>query len=109
MRRKLTITTALKECIRIWTALAESGSRQKGSVAGAVKYAHRCPCCEYNEQNDHQYCEDNCIIKWPTPHCEDRDSPYWGWLDAWDATERKRYAREIIKLAKKALKKGDAK
>ena len=107
MLMKLTKRRALEICRDLWKWLASHPGRSKDEWPGWGKYGEmesNCPCCEFNNQHQHKYCDDgNCLIEWPDGSCCSSKSPFSKW-----ATYRPyapRYAREIVKLAEKALRK----
>jgi len=113
---KLTKRKALQECIRIWSALARTGSGKKRDVMGADLYVNECPCCSFVTEKAgitsalslpyFPSCFKLCPITWRLKgSCNAPKETYLLWCQARLIVDRKKYARQIVKLAKQALNK----
>lgn len=107
---RLTKKKALEETVRIWKELARTGAEDKASVKGTDKYNNGCPCCEYDTQsNSGQICAKCPITNWSGyvgkdgAPCTNIDSPYAKWCTH-IRDDRRRFARQIVRLAQKHLK-----
>ena len=113
---KLTKLKALELCYELWNSLAETGKLKHEwsgwkDNGGEYEAYVRCFACEYDGQNEHRFCNIDCILAevWKVGHCYKTDSPYHDWNRAQTIEDRKKYARiiadgclEEIKKLKKA-------
>ena len=102
---RLTKKLALKICIELWEWLAKTGNCVKRNWPGWKKYGkmdNDCPCCEYINQTSHTR---ECPI-WKclgAQSCFSFESPYVKWYYSATILNRKRYAQQVVNLAKKKL------
>ncbi len=115
--KQLTRHQALVECVSMWKWLANHPSSTKYDyfvATGKADVSCSCFACAYNAQqyrlNQHfKYCRSRCIITWPGGGCSESTSPYARWLRASTNYSKRKYARQIVQLAQKALAKLESK
>ena len=97
---------ALEETIDLWEQLRITGDDYKGNVLGPhPKYSANCPCCEYTRRAGLNCYF--CPVKWLRADlfCTEGNSSYRKWEKASTVRERKMYAGQAVRKARKALRK----
>lgn len=108
----MTKQEALKQTIEIWSLLAKYNCTKREAIDKLgfnLAMTSYCPCCEYAFRVLKGTCKD-CPIKWVEssemiPKCVHLNSPYQHWRIAMYARDKKRYAKQVVKLAQEALDK----
>lgn len=113
MKEKLTKKKALRHCVAMWEWLTENPLKEKEDWpeweenGGKFQALSHCFACEYNLQQDYNYCNRNCIIPCfaSIGHCTRRGSPYIYWSRNDSIESSIRNAEIIRNSAKTALMK----
>jgi hypothetical protein len=101
---RLTKEEALQRCKKQWLWAAKTGQHKSYYPFEDGYPDCYCYACEYDEQNDHNFCDESCIVPWPGDGCCDEKSPYFAYLAAdSDSKEAKEAALAIVALCDKAL------
>lgn len=116
----ITKEKALQITVELFSWLAKNPRKKKCDWPGWKGYSRLlnfCACCEYVETIEIQRgsCHYTCPIKWlktdrmllhRQSHCGAATSPYRKWVRAIQPKTRTKYAKQVVNLAKKALKEG---
>jgi hypothetical protein len=102
----LTRKEALARCRDHWLWTAKTGKIKSKYPFEDVIPSSSCYACEYDEQNDHNFCLEDCIIPWPGGSCAAKESPFYAYCrEGANSRERKEAALYIAALCEKALNK----
>ncbi len=103
----LTKRKALTESIKIWKKLAETGKTKQWYNDNVehilVLYHHGCPLCNLYNKRHTATCP-----RCPLRHCY-VGSLYANWEDADITYDRKKYAKQLLTILRKALRELDKK
>lgn len=103
--KPITKREALQACIDGWLWQAKHlNSVYKSNNPKLQGYRNYCPCCEYHTTHKGEYCNQTCLVPWPGVRCLADESPYYKWKNSETDKEREKYALQIVKLARKALR-----
>ena len=134
----ITKTNALKACVKGWKEVVNLEElKGRGEIEDTIELklltslkkhgSSHCPCCEFVDENYDEYkpCFELCPLSkyWPAfetncepechNKCENLGSPYQQFEDSNTKKDARKYARQMVKLAEKALvdlsKKGKSK
>lgn len=123
---QLTEEQALRECIALWTFLAENPEFDSKGLAIAamgpdydhlLDYNSKCPCCQYARHQDRKnllgtlFCRHCPVDSWRETvlsalvwhPCLEDTATYGGWMDAQDSQTRAEKARALVELAQSSL------
>lgn len=113
--KKLTKEGALQKCAAMWSWLAENPAKEKKDWpewkenGGKLQASLDCFACEFNEQQQQGYCDDNCILPCfaSLGSCVVTGSPYIRWVynkDPESRTQNAKLIRDSAKAARAALR-----
>jgi hypothetical protein len=95
---------ALLKCKKQWLWVAATGMRKEKYPFKGLRPRSSCYACEYNRQNDGDFCDGNCIIHWPGGGCTAEESPFKAYCNAGAiSSERKEAALAVVALCDKGL------
>jgi hypothetical protein len=94
---------ALQKCKKQWLWVAKTGRHKSDYPFEGKKPDSDCYACEYSDQNDWEFCNEDCIIPWPGGCCTAKESPFIACSYAANSSEKKEAALAVAALCDKGL------
>lgn len=106
MDKRLTREEAIAKHREMWEWLAETGAQKHRYFTECKRYDEEIPLnycylCEYDNENDHLFCGEYCILEWNGADC--MQAEYQTWDQSFTSTDRKFWAEKIYNLPEREV------